>query len=242
MEAPTCGRCEARGIICEARSPKRSNEAASRQLRLERRPITIAPYPAHPRSAFPSDSDYHSDPTQWTASAQSQYALTPSSDGYNSSSPIPSATGFQANPQNYLYRPSYLADAYASGQSSYGPQLAQVPATSVSQYYSQAADPSVAPSMLGWASPYSVANTAAPFSTSSGSHQNANFDQASQYPTSEAYAYGRGMSLEFSNTTRPSTDRDSFGEFGFGGTGMQTPYMTSYPSTMPESSDYYRPA
>jgi hypothetical protein len=171
-------------------------------------------------------------------SAHGQYPLTPSCDGFNNSSALPSTIGFQANAQNYLFRSPCLVDTFASGESSHGPQVAQFPATSFSQYYGQTVNPSIAPSLLGCVSTYSIANTAASFSASNGSHQNPNLDQASHYAPSEAYAYG----LEFPSTMRPSTDRNSFGELGFGGAGMQPAFMTPYSGTMPESSEYYRPA
>ena len=168
--------------------------------------------------------------------------MTTPYDGYSSSSPVPSAIGYQANPQNYSYRPPYLVDAFSSGQSSYGSQAAQVPATSLSRYYTPTVDPSVASSVSGWAPAYRIADASASFSGSNGSHQNANLEQASHYASSEAYAYGRDMSLESPSTMRPSTDGNTYEEFGSETVEMQAAYMTSYSDTMPEPPEYYPPA
>jgi len=134
-------------------------------------------------------------------------------------------------------------DTFAPGESSHGYQVAQAPVTSVSQYYAQTADPSIAPSLLGWTPTYSISDAAASFSALNASHQNANLDQVSHYAPQEAYAaYGRNLLLESPSTTRLSSDRNTFGEFGFGAAGMQAGFMTPYSDTMPESSEYYRPA
>ena len=178
---------------------------------------------------------YSSDSRQWTGSAHGQYSSAASYDGFNTSNPVPSITGFQANPQNYPWGSPYLVNAFASGESPDGTQVAQVPAPNVSRYYTQTMYPSVPPSTLGWTSTYSVTDTAAPFGASNGG-QNANLYQASHYVSPEAYAYGRDMVLESPSTMRSSTGRNTFGEMGFG-----TGYMTSYSDTMPEPSEYYRP-
>ena len=131
-------------------------------------------------------------------------------------------------------------DAFAS-ESPHGPQVTQVPTTI--RYYGQPMYPSaVAHSPVGWISTYSVCDTATAFSTSNGGHQNANLGQASHYAPPEAYAYGRDMLLESPSTTESSAGRNTFGELGFGTAGMQAAFMTPYSGTMPESSEYYRPA
>ena len=160
--------------------------------------------------------------------------------GFNTSNPLPVISGYQANPQNYPWRSPYFVDAFASAESPHGPQVTQVPTTI--RYYGQTMYPSVAHSPAGWVSTYGVCDTATAFSTSNGGHQNANLGQASHYAPPEAYAYGRDMLLESPSTTESSSGRNTFGELSFGTAGMQAAFMPSYSGTMPESSEYYRPA
>jgi hypothetical protein len=174
-------------------------------------------------------------------STYSQYPSTNPYNNFDGTSPLASVTGFPANTQNYPYGLPYHTGAFTSQVSPYDPQVAQVPATSVDRNYAQPVDPSVAPSVSAWTSTYSLAGTAATFSPTNGSHQNANVDQVSYYPPPGAYSYRSDMLLESPSSTRSSTDGNTFVGSSYGTAAMQTNsnFMTSYSNTTPGSSEYY---